>query len=54
MADVLVGFHQTEHRIPAGAGAFLYTTTVDRLWGLHSLLFNGYWGSFPAGKAVEV
>jgi hypothetical protein len=23
----------------------------DRLWGPPSLLYNGYWGSFPGGKA---
>jgi hypothetical protein len=25
----------------------------DQLWGLPSLLFNGYWGSFPGVKRLE-
>jgi hypothetical protein len=32
-------------------GFFLLLLCSDQLWGLPSLLYNGYWGSFPRGKA---
>jgi len=30
---------------------FLYPLCPDRLWGPPSLLYNGYGGPFPGGKA---
>jgi hypothetical protein len=30
---------------------FFQSLRPDRLWGPLSLLSNGYWGSFPRGKA---
>jgi hypothetical protein len=39
-------------RSPAEAkGFFLLPLCPDQLWGLPSLLYNGYRGSFPGGKA---
>jgi hypothetical protein len=32
-------------------GFFLLPLCPDRLWGLPSLLHNGYWGFFPEAKA---
>jgi hypothetical protein len=41
-----------EVRSPAETkGFFLYPLCPDRLWGPPSLLYNGYRGSFPRGKA---
>jgi hypothetical protein len=34
-----------------GRGFFLWLLRSDRLWGLPSLLYNGYWGPFPGDKA---
>jgi hypothetical protein len=36
---------------PAEAKDFSSNLCPDQLWGPHSLLYNGYWGSFPQGKA---
>jgi hypothetical protein len=32
-------------------GFYLHLLCPDRLWDPPSLLYNGYWGSFPRGKA---
>jgi hypothetical protein len=34
-----------------GKGFFLSPLCPDRLWGPPNLLYNGYRGSFPRGKA---
>jgi hypothetical protein len=37
--------------MPAGLGVFLSSSNrPNRLWGQPSLVFNGYWGSFPGVK----
>jgi hypothetical protein len=38
-------------RSPAGAKDFSCSLCPDRLWGPPSLLYNGYRGPFPGGKA---
>jgi hypothetical protein len=44
-----LGDRAIEVRSPAEAKGFFLCP--DRLWGPPSLLYNGYWGSFPVAKA---
>jgi hypothetical protein len=39
-------------RVPVGSRIFFSPNRPDRLWGPPNLLFNGYRGSFPGGKAA--
>jgi hypothetical protein len=39
-------------RVPVGAKIFTSPCRSDWLWGLPSLLSNGYLGLFPQGKAA--
>jgi hypothetical protein len=36
--------------VPVGSRIFTSLYRLERLWGPPSLLFNGYWGSFPGVK----
>jgi hypothetical protein len=38
-------------RVPVGSRFFSSPCRPDRLWDPPNLLSNGYWGSFPGGKA---
>jgi hypothetical protein len=39
-------------RVPVGSRFLSSPRRPDRLWGQHTLLSNGYRGSFPGGKAA--
>jgi hypothetical protein len=52
---IATGYGQNDRevgvQVPVGSRIFTSPSRPDLLWGPPSLLFNGYWGLFPRGKA---
>jgi hypothetical protein len=57
VVDIATGYELDDRgvglQVPVGLRIFSSPRCPDRIWGPSNLLYNGYWGLLPGGKAAE-